>query len=76
MNIFHWFISFQIKDKKIQPEPLKMMLNKEFMGNEKALKQINDTVNECKSVNHMDRCELASQLKGCLDKAAVIRGFN
>lgn len=46
------------------------------MGNEKALKQINDTVNECKSVNHMDRCELASQLKGCLDKAAVIRGFN
>lgn len=53
-----------------------MMLNKEFIGNEKALKQINDTVNECKSVNHMDRCELASQLKGCLDKAAVIRGFN
>lgn len=53
-----------------------MMLTNDFAGNEKAIKLINDTVNECKMITHMDRCELASQLKGCLDKAAVIRSFN
>lgn len=53
-----------------------MMLTKDYAGNEKALKLINDTVNECKSLNHADRCELGSQLNGCLEKAAVIRGFN
>lgn len=60
----------------MQPEMLKTVLLNESGGNPKALKPITDTVNECKAVNHMNRCELAALLKGCLDKAAVIHSFN
>lgn len=44
------------------------MLVKDAGKNEKALKQVPDTVNECKMPVHQDRCELAAKLKTCLDK--------
>lgn len=62
----------------IQSDELKSMLinNTNNNNNDKATKQIDVAVNECKSIVHRERCEFASKLRSCLDKSIVIQGLN
>lgn len=60
----------------VQPEELKSILIKDANNNIKAMNGINGTVNECKSIAHRERCEFASKLRSCIDKAAIIQGLN
>lgn len=55
---------FQIKDGKIDGEAIKASAPKQHKDNKKFL----DAVTACQSANNPDRCELAVQFIGCMDK--------
>lgn len=52
------------------------MLAKDASNNNESMKYIDGGVNECKSIDLRDRCELASKLRSCLDKSNILHALN
>lgn len=74
----HIFNSFfvQVENRQIQIDGLKAEVMKRFSGEEKNSVPIKEIVDECGSISHPERCEQAKEIKNCLDKMSLLRGFN
>lgn len=53
---------------------MKANILKEHGGNEKAAGPVNESVNECQTINNPQRCELAYQVMDCILKSYAKHG--
>lgn len=75
-SILNLSLDSQIRNNTIQPDELKLMLLKQTDDVEKAMKSVNNAVDECKNIFQQNRCEFASELKNCIDKSAILFALN